>query len=992
MGQETSGTRRPVPLPCFAHPSTIAVAMHKTVLPFLSRLRSSVPRFSGEAAQVWAASARAFLRHSSPFQAPRTDGWPIISHLILLAVAIMMPLLLLAGLTINNHVETARRSLYQNAQRIADSVTANIEREMASVLTLLNVLSQDTAFDRGEYRSLYERAKEGLKGRHGYVVLYGLDYKPVFSTRFDFGASLPDSTNDGSAEQIFRTGRPVVSNLFFARASQRQLFTATVPILRDGQIVGRLNLALDPQDLTEAIASSGIEPSWGYSVADRNMVYVISSDPARYPTGQPVKMSVLGQMNGAAGQFRATNPSGELTAYRTSGTMGWTVFATTPLAIIEKPLASVWTNFALAGVVALTLSLLATYAFSRAMTQPIQRLASAAAAFGEGNEVPLLHSRLREANLLSLALIQATAALRGRTAALTESERRFRLFAGQTRDVIWFADMDRGGLDYVSPAFETISGRSPAEIATMDHWRRLVHPEDLPGFASRFSGGIENAILIEYRMVRPDGAIRWVQDTRFPLEVAAGKPRIVAGILRDITARKEAVDALKAAQAEAEARLEELENLYRSAPIGLALLDTDCRLVRLNAFLATMSTHPGGDHVNKPFFEVFPQLEEVARPQCDMLLITGEAVRNLEIETGRQGAGGSQHFLAHLYPIHATNDGVTGIGVILENITERKRTEQALARLAAIVYAANDAMFSIAPTGRIQNWNPAAETLFQYGEEEAVDRSFSMLFPEGSDDDYQRLMTAWESGESLRLDTEMRRKDESVFPVSISIAPIKDGGRTIAISTTIEDITDRRSWEKRQLLMNRELSHRVKNTLAVIQAMARHTLRSATDPAAFTSAFEGRLRALSISHNLLTSSQWEGAEIGELAREQLAPHASGAGRLRFEGPSLLIPPGMATTLGLVLHELGTNAAKYGALSAAGGKVTVRWRVEPGTPQRNLLIEWTERGGPSVTAPERKGFGSVLIENSGKVEQYFEPDGLRCTIEMPLMEGSGAQGF
>jgi two-component system CheB/CheR fusion protein len=101
---------------------------------------------------------------------------------------------------------------------------------------------------------------------------------------------------------------------------------------------------------------------------------------------------------------------------------------------------------------------------------------------------------------------------------------------------------------------------------------------------------------------------------------------------------------------------------------------------------------------------------------------------------------------------------------------------------------------------------------------------------------------------------------------------------------------------------------------------------------------------------------------------------------------------MATTLGLVLHELGTNAAKYGALSAPGGKVMVSWRVEPGTPQRNLIIEWTERGGPAVSTPERKGFGSVLIENSGKVQQQFEPDGLRCTIEMPLMEGSGSQGF
>jgi PAS domain S-box-containing protein len=938
-------------------------------------------------------TAGAILLHAAPFGRRRGEGWSIISHLVLLAFAIMLPLLLLAGLTINNHVEAARRNLYIDAQRMADNLTANIEREMASVLTLLNVLSHDTAFDRGDYRSLYQRAKEGLSGRRGYVVLFGLDYKPLFSTRFEFSADLPEANNDGTAEQIIRTKRATVSNLYFGRAAQRQLFTAIAPILRGGQVVGRLHLALEPQDLIAAIGSSGLVASWGYSVVDRNLVYVVSSDPARHPTGQPVESSVSSLMKGKAGQFRAAGPAGEsqLMAFRTSDTMGWTAFATMPLEIIEAPLQAVWRNFALSGLIAVTISLIAAYAFSRAMAQPIQSLASAAAAFGGGHDMPALRSRLREANLLSLALIQAAAQLRGRTAALAESERRFRLFAGQTQDVIWFADMDRGGIDYVSPALEAISGRPPSEIATLEQWRASVHPDDLAAFESRVANSGEEGVHSEYRMVRPDGGIRWVQDTRFPLEVTVGKPRIVAGILRDVTARNEAVRALKAAQAEAEARLEELENLYRSAPIGLALLDTDCRLVRLNEFLAGMSSQPGSDHVHQPFFEAFPYLADVARPQCEALLRTGEAVHNLEIETGRQGSGGSQYFLAHLYPIHARNKGVSGIGVILENITERKRTEQALARLAAIVYAANDAMFSIATTGRIQNWNPAAASLFQYGESEATNRSFSMLFPEGSAEDYQRLMTAWEAGESLRLDTEMRRKDESVFPVSISIAPIKDGGRTIAISTTIEDITERRSWEKRQLLMNRELSHRVKNTLAVIQAMARHTLRSATDPAAFTAAFEGRLRALSISHNLLTSSHWEGAEIVELAREQLAPHAGSAGRLRLEGPSLLIPPGMATTLGLVLHELGTNAAKYGSLSAPGGKVMVNWRVEPATPQRNLIIEWTERGGPAVSAPQRKGFGSVLIENSGKVQQQFESTGLRCTIEMPLMEG-GSHGF
>jgi PAS domain S-box-containing protein len=925
----------------------------------------------------------------------RSDGWPLSFHIVLLTVAIMLPLLLLAGLTVSGHIETTRQALHQDAQKIADGVVVNLEREVASIMTLLNLLAQDPAFDRQEYQSLYTRAKEGLKQRKGYVVLFGEGTKALFSTRFDFGAPLPDAPRESVGDEVMRTGLPMVSNMFLGPASRQQVFAAITPIVRGGKVVGRLHLTLAPGDLTEAIHPGGIASGWNYSIADRNLAYVVSSDPERYPTAARVKQDVVGRLAADSGQFRVEMAAGQplLMAYRKSASIGWTAFAATPLALAEQPLMRLWRNFVLAGSTLLALSLLAAYAFSRVVAQPIRSLARAAVAFGEGHEMPMLRSALREANLLSTAFSDAGVQLRRRSTALQESERRFRLFAGRIYDAIWFADLDAGRFDYVSPAFEAISGRGPHEVVTLEHWRNIVYPDDLTAFESRFTGDAQQGVPSEYRIVRPDGEVRWVQDTRFPLDESDGKPRVVAGILRDITARRAALHALQAAQAEAEARLEELENLYKSAPIGLALMDADCRLVRLNAFLAAMSAHPGDNFVQRPFFEFFPQLEKAAKPHCEAVLKTGVAVSNLEIETDMQASGGPQYFLAHFYPIHLKSTGMSGIGVILENITERKRTAQTLARLAAIVYAANDAMFSFAPAGRIQTWNPAAETLFQYREAEATDIPFSKLFAEASEADYQKLLKAWENGESLRLDTDMRRKDGSVFPASISIAPIKNpAGDTIAISTTIEDITERRSWEKRQLLMNRELAHRVKNTLAVIQAMARHTLRTSPAPAAFTAAFEGRLRALSISHNLLTSSQWGGVEISELIREQLAPHGIGGGRFRVEGPSIMIPPGMVTSLGLVLHELGTNAAKYGALSAPAGEVDLSWNLLSTSPYKTLSIAWAERGGPPVQPPSHQGFGSVLIDSSGKVERFFEPGGLRCAIEMPLMESGDQRAY
>jgi two-component system CheB/CheR fusion protein len=137
----------------------------------------------------------------------------------------------------------------------------------------------------------------------------------------------------------------------------------------------------------------------------------------------------------------------------------------------------------------------------------------------------------------------------------------------------------------------------------------------------------------------------------------------------------------------------------------------------------------------------------------------------------------------------------------------------------------------------------------------------------------------------------------------------------------------------------------------------------------------------------VTASQWEGADLAELIREQLSHDIAGADRLRLTGPTVKLPPGIATSLGLVLHELSTNAAKFGALSVPGGKVEIAWQVT-GAGRENLLrLDWRESGGPKVSPPQEKGFGSTLIEYSGKVTQEFRPEGLRCTVEMVFSDGA-----
>jgi len=197
------------------------------------------------------------------------------------------------------------------------------------------------------------------------------------------------------------------------------------------------------------------------------------------------------------------------------------------------------------------------------------------------------------------------------------------------------------------------------------------------------------------------------------------------------------------------------------------------------------------------------------------------------------------------------------------------------------------------------------------------------------------------------------------------------------------DVTARVLAERQQKLLLDELNHRVKNTLATVQSIASQTLRTTPDATAFREAFEARLMALSTTHDLLTATNWRSAAVRDVLLSEMRPH--GPERYRLKGPDVALAPAQAVALGLLVHELSTNAAKYGALASAEGCVSVNWSVREGL----LDLLWTETGGPPVAPPTRRGFGSRLIERSlegslgGRASLDFAPDGLVCRVRLPL---------
>jgi PAS domain S-box-containing protein len=227
----------------------------------------------------------------------------------------------------------------------------------------------------------------------------------------------------------------------------------------------------------------------------------------------------------------------------------------------------------------------------------------------------------------------------------------------------------------------------------------------------------------------------------------------------------------------------------------------------------------------------------------------------------------------------------------------------------------------------------------------------------------------------------------------LHLEPLRgNDGVRIGLTCAAVDITDRKANEAHLRLLMRELTHRSKNLLAVIQAMARQSERFAGSTASFLEQFNARLHALASSHDLLVRGSWHGASLGDLIRSQLGHHLQGHHPpVEMAGPDIVVKPEAAQSLGLALHELATNAVKYGALSTERGRVSVTWRPVQTGDKPGIEIVWVEMGGPPVNAPTHSGFGTLVIDHNlarsldASVALSYQPDGLRCRIVIPFTQ-------
>jgi PAS domain S-box-containing protein len=312
----------------------------------------------------------------------------------------------------------------------------------------------------------------------------------------------------------------------------------------------------------------------------------------------------------------------------------------------------------------------------------------------------------------------------------------------------------------------------------------------------------------------------------------------------------------------------------------------------------------------------------------------------------------------------------------------REGAEQVL-WLASIVESSNDSIITTNLDGIITSWNNAAERMFGYTAEEAVGTPVTSLIPPHRRDDEPAILDRIWRGERIdHYETVRQRKDGSLIDLSLTVSPVKNAqGKIVGASKIGRDITERKRSDEHIAVLAREAEHRTKNILASVQAII--NLSHSDTPNGLKQAIKGRIQALANVHALLVESRWIGAELSSIATQELAPYVgAGEARAQIDGPHVLLAPNTAQTVAVILHELATNAVKYGSLSVPKGQVEVTWsRAAEG----RLTLCWTESNGPTAKKPKREGFGTSVIERTireqlkGKMHLDWRTEGLAAKL-------------
>jgi PAS domain S-box-containing protein len=498
----------------------------------------------------------------------------------------------------------------------------------------------------------------------------------------------------------------------------------------------------------------------------------------------------------------------------------------------------------------------------------------------------------------------------------------------------------------------------------------------------------------EWRNRRKDGTEFLTASRITAIEI--GGRRHWLCVQRDVTEARRTEMELAASE-------ERLRDITDAMPVLISYVDADQRFRFANRAYEEWFRRPLAEIVGRRLRDVMDEvMYEARRPYVERAL-AGECVT---YDAAFSGAAGERATKVQHIPHVGPGGRVLGMYALVQDVTDQTLAEAALResrdRLQAVLDATPAAiLIATDPSCADIRGNRRAAEMMRMSPSVNLSRSAGSSAMERtrilSVDGRELAAHELPVQRAARGEESWMHEEQVVFDDGTSVqllgnaVPLRGPGGEIrgAVGAFI-DISERKRAEQRQRLLVDELNHRVKNTLAIVQGIAQQSFRGTAATPEARAAFEGRLAALSVAHDLLTRQNWEAASIRQIIGDSVAAVGPRVERVGIDGPDVLLPPKTAVSLAMAVHELATNAVKYGGLSGTDGRVDVEWRIGEG----RLALVWRERDGPVVTPPASRGFGTRMIERGlaaeldGRVVIAFEPTGLVCTVDAPLPATGG----
>ena len=484
------------------------------------------------------------------------------------------------------------------------------------------------------------------------------------------------------------------------------------------------------------------------------------------------------------------------------------------------------------------------------------------------------------------------------------------------------------------------------------------------------------------------GTVKWWDVVVTLIRREGGEIDCFLCVSRDITAWKAAEESLTLSEQRFRALADNMAQFaWMAYPSGYVFWHNQ-RWLDYTGVNAVDATGSGWQQV------IHPEYAERVVRQLSLALEQGEMWQDTYPIRGADGE--YRWFLSSAMPLRNEQGNVVLWCGTDTDVTEQRRTSLRLMTKQRVIELSHEALLVWDVEEGIILFNRGCEELYGHKKSDALGKTAADLLKTRYPLSWDALMEQLAADGTWSGEVRQSSSDGREIWVDSRLELIRTGGRKFVCETN-RDISERRKADEVRNLLVGELNHRVKNTLAIVQSIAAQTGRTSATINQFIGRFNGRVQSLSSAHHVLTEAHWSGASLRELVTSQIAVSAGELQNIDITGVDVFVPPQTSLQMTLMLHELTTNALKHGSLSRPQGRVAISWTIEP-SPMPRIILVWTERGGPPVTPPVARGFGTLLLERSGKLPHLkasleFDPKGVVCRIEADLADtNQGETGY